>query len=149
MSIRRILGIDLGERRIGLALSDELGFTAQGLDVLPHRDDERSLAALVQLIGMRQADTVVFGLPRNMDGSRGPMAQKVIDFANRLQMKLPQIKVEYWDERLTTSAAQRMLVDADLSRAKRKQVVDKVAAVLILQGYLDSLRNRAETEKRS
>ena len=77
------------------------------------------------------------------------MAQKVIDFANRLQMKLPQIKVEYWDERLTTSAAQRMLVDADLSRAKRKQVVDKVAAVLILQGYLDSLRNRAETEKRS
>jgi putative Holliday junction resolvase len=147
--IRRILGVDLGERRIGLALSDELGLTAQGLEVLPHRDDERSLAALVQMVSIKRADTVVFGLPRNMDGSSGPMAQKVLEFGKRLQMQLPQIQVAYWDERLTTSAAQRMLVDADLSRAKRKQVVDKVAAVLILQGYIDSLRNRAEAEKRS
>ena len=145
----RILGVDLGERRIGLALSDELGLTAQGLDVLQHRDDDRSLAALAQIACAHQAGTIVFGLPRNMDGSMGPMAKKVAAFGDRLKELLPEHTVTYWDERLTTTAAQRMLVEADLSRARRRQVVDKVAAVLILQGYMDGLRNRDEAQKRS
>ena len=146
---RRILGVDLGERRIGLALSDELGMTAQGKDILVYLNDEKSLASLAEIIHSQQVETVVFGLPRNMDGSIGPMARKVLSFGDRLQVMLPQVKVTYWDERLTTSAAQRMLVEADLSRTKRKRVVDKIAAILILQGYLDGIKNRAVAEKRS
>lgn len=145
----RLLGVDLGEKRIGLALSDELGFTAQGLDVLPHRDDERSLAELVRLVRLHQVGTIVLGLPRNMDGSSGPMVKKVEAFGTGLRERLPDVTVTFWDERLTTSAAQKVLIETDMSRARRKQVVDKVAAMMILQGYMDGLRIRQDREKHS
>lgn len=131
----RILGIDLGERRIGLALSDELGWTAQPLKVIPYTSDRQSISAIIELIRQYAVSEVVIGLPRNMDGSYGPRAERVERFARKMEQQ-SGVPVHLWDERLTTAAAQRSLIEADLSRRRRKQVVDKVAAVLILEGYL-------------
>jgi len=138
----RILALDLGEKRIGVAVSDELLMTAQGLCVLASKGTVKDLEQVGDLIRNQAVATIVLGLPRNMDGSIGPMAEKVREFGRLLQEKNSGIPVEYWDERLTTAGAQRMLIGADISRVKRRQVVDKVAAVLILQGYLDCRSNR-------
>ena len=138
----RILGLDLGEKRIGVAVSDELLMTAQGLCVLASKGTVKDLEQIADLIQNQAISTIVLGLPRNMDGSIGPMAEKVREFGRLLQNQNPDVPVEYWDERLTTAGAQRMLIGADISRMKRRQVVDKVAAVLILQGYLDCRANR-------
>ena len=138
----RILALDLGEKRIGVAASDELLLTAQGLCVLASKGTVKDLGQVADLIRNQAVSTVVLGLPRNMDGSIGPMAEKVREFGRLLQEQHPDVPVEYWDERLTTAGAQRMLIGADMSRLKRRQVVDKVAAVLILQGYLDRRSNR-------
>ena len=138
----RILGLDLGEKRIGVAVSDELLMTAQGLCVIASKGTVKDLEQVADLIRNQAVSTIVLGLPRNMDGSIGPMAEKVREFGRLLQEKNPGIPVEYWDERLTTAGAQRMLIGADISRVKRRQVVDKIAAVLILQGYLDRRSNR-------
>lgn len=138
------MGLDLGQSRIGVALSDELLFTAQGLVVLKSEGMVRDLERVAGLIGQHAVSRLVIGLPLNMDGSRGEMAEKAAEFARRIGERLPALEVRLWDERLTTTAAQRVLVAADISRQKRRQVVDKVAAALILQGYLDSLpRNPA------
>ena len=133
----RIMGLDMGESRIGVALSDELLLTAQGLCVLRSRGVAHDLEQVGELLAKHGVTQLVLGLPKNMDGSRGAMAEKVLEFGRQLAEKVPGIAIEYWDERLTTTAAQRVLVEADMSRAKRRQVVDKVAAGLILQGYLD------------
>jgi putative Holliday junction resolvase len=133
----RALGLDLGTKTIGLALSDELGFTAQGLETLARRGPRKDVDALVSLARERGVDRFVLGLPLNMDGSEGPRAQATRAFGDGLAAA-SALPVIYWDERLTTVAAQRMLIDADVSRAKRKKVVDQVAATLILQGWLDS-----------
>jgi putative Holliday junction resolvase len=133
----RILGLDMGTVRIGIALSDEMGWTAQPLTVLKHTDDDADLAAISELVREHNVTEVVIGLPRNMNGSEGPMAQKVLAFAARLRTETG-LTVHEWDERLSTSAAERMLVEVDLSRKKRKAVIDKVAAAYILQGFLDS-----------
>ena len=133
----RIMGLDLGESRIGVALSDELLLTAQGLCVLRSRGVANDLEQVGELLAKHGVTQLVLGLPKNMDGSRGAMAEKVLEFGRQLAEKVPGLAIEYWDERLTTTAAQRVLVEADMSRAKRRQVVDKVAAGLILQGYLD------------
>ena len=138
----RILALDLGEKRIGVAVSDELLMTAQGLCVLASKGTVKDLEQVGDLIRNQAVATIVLGLPRNMDGSIGPMAEKVREFGRLLQEQNAAIPVEYWDERLTTAGAQRMLIGADISRVKRRQVVDKVAAVLILQGYLDCRSNR-------
>ena len=143
----RALALDLGEKRIGVAVSDELLMTAQGLCVINSRGTEKDLAEIDRLVRDHQITLVVIGLPRNMDGSYGEMSTKVREFGNRLQESVPGVPVEYWDERLTTTVAQRMLIGADLSRAKRRRVVDKVAAVLILQGYLDCRTNRRQAEQ--
>ena len=138
----RILTLDLGEKRIGVAVSDELLMTAQGLCVLASKGTVKDLEQVADLVRNQAVSTIVLGLPRNMDGSIGPMAEKVREFGRLLQEQNPDIPVEYWDERLTTAVAQRMLIGADISRVNRRQVVDKIAAVLILQGYLDCRSNR-------
>jgi putative Holliday junction resolvase len=137
----KVLGLDIGEKRIGIAISDELGYTAQGMRVLNRSGLEDDLTVLRELIKETEATEVVVGLPKNMDGSLGESAQKVLSFAKKVEESF-SIPVILWDERWTTAEATRLLVDADISRSKRRKVVDKLAAVLILQGYLDSLEHR-------
>lgn len=134
------MGLDVGTRTIGVAISDELGLTAQAVETLRQEGLKARLEALEGLIASYQVTRVVVGLPLNMDGSEGPRAEasRRLGDAVAASLKLP---VEYWDERLSTVAVQRVLIDADLSRAKRKKVVDRAAAVWILQGWLDSRRS--------
>ncbi len=141
----KILGLDIGEKRIGIAISDELGYTAQGMRVLNRSGGDDDFKSLKELIAATQATEVVVGLPKNMDGSLGEAAQKILSFVKKMEESL-SVPVILWDERWTTAEATRLLVDADLSRAKRRKVVDKVAAVLILQGYLDSLDHTAKED---
>ncbi len=139
----RILGLDVGEKRIGVAVSDPLGITAQGLEVLIRKDRETDLARLLEVgrkYGVRQ---VVVGLPRHMDGRPGKMAQDILELAQTLGEALDATVIP-WDERLTSAEANRLLIQADVSRRRRRQVVDQLAAVLILQGYLDRLILRPE-----
>lgn len=137
------MGLDLGESRIGVALSDELLLTAQGLCVINSRGIANDLDQVLLLIEQHAVTNLVLGLPRNMDGSSGPMVDKVKEFGRQLSARKPELVLEYWDERLTTTAAQRVLVEADMSRSRRRKVVDKVAAGLILQGYMDLRARRA------
>jgi putative Holliday junction resolvase len=136
----KILGLDIGEKRIGIAISDELGYTAQGMRVLNRSDLEDDLKVIKELIAAERATEVVVGFPKNMDGSLGEAAEKVLFFVKKIEESI-SVPVILWDERWTTAEATRLLVEADLSRAKRRKVVDKLAAVLILQGYLDSLEH--------
>ncbi|MDR0266821.1 Holliday junction resolvase RuvX [Paenibacillus sp.] len=133
----RIMGLDYGDRKIGVAVSDLLGWTAQGLEVVERRRDGAEMQRIADLVRDYEVEEIVVGLPKNMNGSVGPRAEICIDFADKLKemLKLP---VHLWDERLTTVSAERTLIEADVSRKKRKQVVDKMAASLILQNYLDS-----------
>ena len=135
----RALGLDLGTKTIGLAVSDELGITAQGLTTLERRGPRKDLEALAERVTGFTIDRFVIGLPLNMDGSEGPRAEFTRKFGTTLEeaTKLPVI---YWDERLTSVAAHRALSEVGASRKKRKEVIDQVAAVLILQGWLDSQR---------
>jgi len=135
----RALGLDIGEKRIGIALSDALGWTAQGLESYTRRGTEADCAYITALIKDRDVTVCVVGLPRNMDGSLGAQAAYVQAFAEDLKAHT-DVPIEFWDERLSTAAARRTLLEADTSRKKRKLVIDKLAAVHILQGYLD--RNR-------
>lgn len=132
----RILGLDIGEKRIGVAISDELGLTAQGLFTLQRTDLKEDIKELADVIKNRSVEKIVAGLPRNMNGTYGPQAGKVREFMDCLQDGI-DIEVIYQDERLTTAAARRTLLEGDVSRQKRKKVVDKIAAVMILQNYLD------------
>ncbi|HMK34497.1 MAG TPA: Holliday junction resolvase RuvX [Desulfomonilaceae bacterium] len=133
----RILCLDIGSKRIGMALSDELGFTAQGLGVLNCKnagEDVKRIAALVREHGVTE---IVVGIPYNMNGTEGPQVQKVRAFMELIG-RATDIPLRDWDERLSTVAAERALLEADMSRAKRRKVIDKLSAVIILQGYLDS-----------
>lgn len=133
----RILGLDLGDKRIGVAMSDPMGWTAQGIAVITSKGSiEADIAKIKEYVERYEVEKVIVGLPLNMDGSSGPRAEKARAFANRMAKKL-KVAVEMTDERLTTVAAQKLLIEADLSRAKRRKVIDKMAAVLILQSYLD------------
>lgn len=133
----RIMGLDIGEKRIGIALSDPLGWTAQGHSVLQRKDLISDLQHLRDLCREYEVESIIVGLPRNMNGTLGPKAMEVQEFANHLAVHTG-LGVDFWDERLTTRSAERTLLEADVSRRKRKQVIDKVAAVNILQGYLQS-----------
>jgi putative holliday junction resolvase len=132
----RALGLDLGTKTIGLAVSDELGLTAQGLPTLARRGPRQDLEALKAKAAELGCDRFVLGLPFNMDGSEGPRARATRDFGEALATA-SGLPVIYQDERLTTAEANRMLLSADVSRQKRRQVVDQLAASLILQGWLD------------
>lgn len=137
--IARIIALDLGERRIGIALSDLLGLTAQGLEVIDKKQTPDWLHRLDTLIQQYEVDTIVIGFPRNMNGTVGPKGQMSLSIADELRERY-DLSVELWDERLSTAAAERSLITADVSRKKRKQVIDQVAATWILQGYLDAHR---------
>jgi putative Holliday junction resolvase len=133
----RWLGLDLGECRIGLALSDPLELTAQALTVWQRKGSlKQDLEYLLKVIQEYEVGGLVLGLPKNMNGSEGFMADKVRDFGAVLE-KLSGIKIEFWDERLSTSSAQKVLIEADLSRKQRKGKIDQVAAAIILQNFLD------------
>jgi len=132
----RILGLDVGDRTIGVALSDESATLASGLRTIRRAGLKKDLRELAELARGRDVGAVVVGLPRRLDGSEGPQAQKVRAFVQALQdaVKLPVVT---WDERFTTVAAEQALIEGGVSRERRKGLVDKVAAVLILQNYLD------------
>ena len=137
----RILAFDVGEKRIGVAVSDPLGITAQGIETYHRTEDlEQDVAHLIKLANGYKPVKIVFGLPRNMDGSYGFQAQITREFAEAVLAKWDGDHA-FQDERLTTASARRVLIEADMSRDKRKQVIDKVAAVVILQGYLDAHGN--------
>jgi len=140
----RIGGLDVGDRRIGVAISDEMGWTAQGVAVLKRTHLEADLEALRACLAPYAPTAIVVGLPKNMNGTLGPQAEKALAFAREAEVALG-VPTVMWDERLTTVGAERVLLEADLSRARRRQVIDKVAAVLILQGYLDN-RGRGDAE---
>lgn len=137
----RILGLDYGDKTIGVAVSDAMGWTAQGIEVIRRRKPEDDISRLQELIAQYEVKEIVVGLPKNMNGSIGSRGQICIEFAESLHQILG-IPVHLWDERLTTVSAQRTLLEADVSRKKRKQVVDKLAAGFILQGYIDSKTRR-------
>ncbi|MGQ9689259.1 MAG: Holliday junction resolvase RuvX [Desulfobaccales bacterium] len=133
----RILALDVGSKRIGVAVSDPLGITAQGLEVLQRRDWEQDLQRLLKIAGTYDIKTILVGLPRHMDGRLGEQAVEILALARALAAAL-EAEVATWDERLSTMEAERLLLAADMSRARRRRVVDQVAATLILQAYLDS-----------
>jgi putative holliday junction resolvase len=135
----RVLGLDLGTKTLGVAVSDEMGWTAQGVETIPIDEENGNygLERLSEIIQQYQVDEIVVGLPKNMNGSIGPRGKASKSFAEILK-KTFGLPVILWDERLSTMAAERFLIAADVSRKKRKKVIDKMAAVMILQGYLDS-----------
>lgn len=133
----RIMGLDVGERTIGVAVSDEMGWTAQGVETIRRESNEKDFARLQSLIQQYQVTEIVVGLPKNMNGTIGPSGESCKAFAEKVANRT-SLPVHLWDERLTTMAAQKMLIAADVSRQKRKKVIDKMAATLILQGYLDA-----------
>ncbi|MCZ8519022.1 MULTISPECIES: Holliday junction resolvase RuvX [Paenibacillus] len=133
----RYMGLDYGDKTIGVAVSDELGWTAQGLEVIRRTTQERDLARLREITGQYGVTDIVLGLPKNMNNTIGPRGEICIAFSQTLQETLG-MPVHLWDERLTTVSATRTLLEADVSRKKRKQVIDKMAAALILQNYMDS-----------
>lgn len=135
----RLIGLDYGSKRIGVAVSDELGVSAHPVGEIRRTSAARDLDAVAGYVEEYEAEGVVVGLPRNMNGTLGPAAEKVIAFASRLRSRL-DVPVETWDERLTTAEAERVLIGADLSRKRRREVIDRMAAVLILQGFLDRRR---------
>lgn len=134
----RSMGLDYGDRKIGVALSDELGWTAQGLEVIRWSNDQAEVVQrLRSIVKEYEVGDIVVGLPKNMNGTIGPRGELSIAFAESLNQEL-QLPVHMVDERLSTVAAERTLLEADVSRKKRKQVIDKMAAAIILQTYLDS-----------
>ena len=133
----RIMGLDYGERTIGVAVSDALLLTAQGIKTI--RRSKKELEELRAIIKDYEVDQIILGYPKNMNGTLGPRAQATEEFAQILKEEF-ELPITFWDERLSTMGAQRSLLEADVSRAKRKQVIDKMAAVFILQGYLDYIR---------
>ncbi|MGG3469320.1 Holliday junction resolvase RuvX [Neobacillus pocheonensis] len=135
----RVMGLDVGSKTVGIALSDELGWTAQGLKTLKINEERKQFGfeEIGQLIKEYQVEKVVIGLPKNMNGTIGPRGEASKQFAEEIENQF-SVPTVLWDERLTTMAAERVLLEADVSRKKRKKVIDKMAAVMILQGYLDS-----------
>lgn len=138
--MQRILAFDVGDKRIGVAVSDPLGYTAQGLETYTRQNTlEQDVAYILALAQKYKPVRLLFGMPRNMDGSYGFQSEKVRAFADAV-LACWDGEYDFYDERLTTAAAERMLVDADVSRKKRRKVIDKLAAVVILQGYLETQR---------
>ena len=134
----RILALDHGTKRIGVALSDELGWTAQPLETFERRSLARDIAHIQELVRTHEVGQVLLGLPLRLTGEEGPAVTAVREFVSRLAEALP-VPIVTWDERMTTKAAEELLIAADVSRKKRKGVVDRVAAAILLQSYLESV----------
>lgn len=149
--IMKMIALDVGDKTIGVALSDDLMITAQGLMTIERVGIRKDTGKIMDLIREYHCDTVVIGLPKNLNGTDSIQTEKVYEFKSMLENKMrstgmSHIGIVYQDERFTTLMAERVLIEADVSRKKRKDVIDKQAAVLILQGYLDRLRNSREQQ---
>ena len=136
---KKIMGLDVGDKRIGIAFSDALRITAQGYETYTRQSEREDVAHIKELFLQQNAESIVCGLPKNMNGTIGPQAEKVRAFAALVE-EATGTEIIFSDERLTTVFAERALLEADVSRKKRRKVIDKLAAVTILQGYLDSLK---------
>ena len=135
----RIMSVDVGSRTIGIACSDALLMTAQGIETIRRTSLEKDFNRLQELISEYEVHELVVGMPKNMNGTKGERAEKTEEFVEKMK-EVIDLPVTYWDERLSTVMAERQLIAADVSRKKRKSVIDKMAAVVILQGYLDRLQ---------
>ncbi len=133
------MSLDVGSRTIGIACSDELLMTAQGIETIRRTSLEKDFNRLQELIAEYEVHELVVGMPKNMNGTKGERAEKTEEFVEKMK-EVIDLPVTYWDERLSTVMAERQLIAADVSRKKRKSVIDKMAAVVILQGYLDRLQ---------
>lgn len=132
------MGLDLGDKTIGVAVSDPMGWTAQAVEVIRRGENKAGeIRRLKELIEHYGVEMIILGLPRNMNGTLGDRGRKAVEYAGMIRQELG-LPVEMWDERLSTVSAERILLDAGMSRAKRKKNIDKMAAAVILQGYLDS-----------
>ena len=136
----KVIGLDLGTKTIGVAISDAMRYSATPIETIKRTKFTQDAARIVELVDQNQVVAIVLGLPLNMDGSEGPRVQSTRAFARNLARLLP-LPLAFWDERLSTSAVTRMMIDADLRRDRRAEIVDKLAASYILQGALDRLRN--------
>ena len=134
----RIMALDVGSRTIGIACSDALLMTAQGIETIRRTSLENDFNRLRELISEYEVHELVVGMPKNMNGTKGERAEKTEEFVEKMKAVI-ELPVTFWDERLSTVMAERQLIAADVSRKKRKGVIDKMAAVVILQGYLDRL----------
>lgn len=134
----RIMGLDIGDKTIGVAMSDPLGWTAQGIKTIKRTGIKKDINEILNIINEYQVEKIVVGFPKNMNGTIGPRAEKIIDFCDKLKGRI-KVDIELEDERLTTVAAEKMLIDADVSRKKRKEVIDTIAATYILQTYLNRI----------
>lgn len=134
----RYLSLDVGEKTIGIAISDILGMTAQGVETIFRNSLKSDLQRIGEIILNCDVTSIIFGYPKNMDGSEGERCQFVKNFAKKVAAKFPEIEIIFWDERLTTVEAEKILISADLSRKKRKKIIDKIAAIYILQSFLDN-----------
>ncbi len=135
-----LAGLDLGDKTIGVAVSDRMGTAATPLETIKRKKFTLDSERLLEIIKARDLDGILLGLPRNMDGSEGPRCQKTRAFARNLS-RLTDLPIGFWDERLSTVAAERALLEADTSRKRRAELIDNVAASYILQGALDRLRH--------
>lgn len=136
----RYVALDIGDKTIGVAVSDLLELTAQGIKTIRRTSNKNDLQELGKIISDFDEVTFIIGLPKNMNGTEGERCEVVRNFSAKVQKVFPDVKQIFWDERLSTVAAEKNLIAADVSRKKRKKVIDKMAAVYILQGYLDSLK---------
>lgn len=135
--------MDVGDRRIGMAVSDALGWTAQGIETLERKNNRHDFDIISQVIEKYKPEQIVIGLPRNMNGSVGPQGEKVMAFAEEIRKRFGT-DIVFWDERLTTVSAHKAMIEGDVRRERRKKSVDQIAAVLILQSYLDYKDSRKE-----
>jgi putative Holliday junction resolvase len=143
----RFMGLDFGDKRIGIAVSDDQGQIAMPKDTLQRSGKVKYIERLAELADQENVGEILVGMPVSMDGSHGPQAQKVMRFVQRLRQRV-EIPVVVWDERLTTVAAERILIEGNLSRSRRRRVIDKVAAAYLLQSYLDFRNERQAAEQR-
>ena len=137
----RVMGLDYGSKTVGVAISDPLGITAQGIETITRKEENKlrkTLARIEELVKEYEVETIVLGLPKNMNNTMGERAEKSLELKEMLERRIG-IPVVMWDERLTTLSAERTLMESGVRREDRKKYVDKIAAVFILQGYLDSL----------
>lgn len=144
----RVMGLDFGSKTVGVAISDPLLITAQGIEIIRRKDENKlrqTLARIEALIVEYEVTQIVLGLPKNMNATEGERVEKTKEFADRLTRRTG-LPVSFWDERLTTVAADKAMMEAGIRRENRKDYVDKLAAVLILQGYLDERAMRKEQE---
>ena len=144
----RIIGLDFGSKTVGVAVSDELLITAQGIEIVRRKSENKlrqTLARIEELIKEYNVEKIVLGFPKNMNNSEGERCEKTLEFKEMLERRTG-LTVELWDERLTTVAADNLMMEAGIRRENRKEYVDQIAASFILQGYLDSLQNEKNQE---